>query len=423
MIIRFKVPFKVYIIGPSLHSLNVKSSFKHENYIVNFSFLSKDEPIKVDGAPQIEKYSKDINYLSFEIKADESSIKGKKLLDLVEDKQKQYDLLLFLTKIVNRVLRNIRNYGMVHNIHEIKPRPKETKALFYMWDVEISKRGKEFLPIIAKPKDLREFLKIYSIRKGIPIISIPKKWTDIEEAIKDNLESPPELEFSTNAMGFLRERNNRMALLESVTCLEIRLSQYLNLFLKERKGFTKNQIDKFLSPQFELKARVLSLLDLTLDTESLKGIDKENVLKAINWRNKTVHGTGHIPDGIKEEDIKKAVISTLALAVVLAREGHQISAEPSLKEISENIAEKYKIPTPTIWAFPRHQIFAQAIFLFEEIPNRDNIEEICEDLIIRLGERDKHFNKNRHLFFKFLKLPDKTIAHFKNGKLYFPEQS
>lgn len=423
MIIRFKVPFKVYIIGPSLNSLNVKSSFKHENYIVNFSFLSKDEPIKVDGAPQIEKYSKNIDHLSFEIKADESSIKGKKLLDLFEDKEKRYDLLLFLTKIVNRVLRNIRNYGMVHNIHEIKPKPNETKALLHRWDVEISKNGKEFLPIMEKPKDLTELLIIYRIGRDIPLISIPKQWIDVEEAIKEDLESPPELEFSTNAMGFLRERNNRMALLESVTCLEIILSQYLREFLEKRKGISHNKINNFLSPNLGLTNRISVILDLTLGKKKLNesNIDKKIILEGINCRNTIVHKTGHLPKNINDDRLIKIVINTLALAVVLARERYQIVAEPSLKEISKDIAKKHKIPTPTIQAFPRHQIFAQVIFLFEEIPNRNIIKEICEDLIIRLSERDGHFNRNKHLFFKFSKFPDdKTIARWQSGKLYFP---
>lgn len=159
----FKVPLEFSIIGPSLESLNIPISFKHKGCVVRVSFFGEDEPKFLESLPDNEKYFKKIINLSFEIEADESTKKGEKLLNLVEDKEKHYDLLLFLTKVVNRVLRNIRNFGMVPHIHEIKVKPDDTEAFLYRWSVEISVAGKEPLPLSKKPEDLEDLIEFMAL--------------------------------------------------------------------------------------------------------------------------------------------------------------------------------------------------------------------------------------------------------------------
>lgn len=424
MKIIFKVPLEFSIIGPSPESLNIPISFKHKSCVVRVSFFGKYEPNFLESLPSNEKYSKGITQLSFEIEADESTEKGKELLNQIEDKDKHYDLLLFLTKVVNRVLRNIRNFGIVPHIHEISVEPYGTEALLYRWSVEISIAGKEPLPLSKMPedrKDMIEFLallQVQSRRQEFPVLHI-SNWPEIKEAIQDNLQSPLENELLTNTHEFLRVGNNKMAILESVTCLDIILSQYLEIFLTIRKNLDTKRIGKFLTPQFGLAARIAGLLDLTLSKESLKRVNIESVLQAIKWRNKIVHKYGHLPSGVSNNDLEQAIYDTLNLIYILARERNQITAEPSLIDISEKVAKKYNIPTPTILLpGPKHKINVEIYFLFET-PDKKIFKAICEDFIEIFKNKDPRFNESEHLLVTFIKFPNKTIANWLNNKLVF----
>lgn len=420
----FKVPLEFSIIGPSPESLNIPISFKHKSYVVRVSFFGEDEPKFLESLPDNEKYFKGITQLSFEIEADESTKKGEKLLNLVEDKDKHYDLLLFLSKVVNRVLRNIRNFGIVSDIHEIKVEPDKIESFLHRWSVEISLAGKEPMPLSKMPEDLEDLAKfmalLYVQSRGqeFPVLLI-SSWPEIKEAILDNLQSPLENELLTNTREFLRVGNNKMAILESVTCLDIILSQYLKIFLANRKNLDTKRIGKFINPQLGLTARIAGLLDLTLSKESLKHVNIEGVLQAINWRNDIVHEYGHLPSGVSNNNLKQAIEDTLKLISILVRERNQIIAEPSLIEISENVAKKYNIPAPTI-LLPgaRHKIHVRINF-FLKIPDKKNFKAICEDLIEIFKKRDNHFNESEHLLVTFVQLPNKTLAYWLNNKLNF----
>lgn len=419
MKLSFKLPLevKIYVTGPSSESLNVITSFKHKNNIVRVSFLG-EEPFS-ERLPDNEKYFKKITDLSFQIETDESTKRGRKILDLIEDRENYYDLLLFLVTVVNRVLRNIRNYGICPHIHEIKPKQDETEALLYKWSVKISKEGEEFSPLIEKPEDLIDFLKYYRpIERNINVVSI-SKWPEIEEAVQDDLPFLPERELYINAIEFFRVENNKMALLESINCLEIVLNQYLREFLSKRKKLTKNRRDIFTS-EIGLTGRIAGLLDITLSKENLNHVNINSVLKGIEWRNKIVHRYGHLPRGISNNNLRKVIGDIHELIYRLAWERDQIVAEPSLTEISKNIAKKYNIQTPTIFAIPRpkHKIAVKINFLFE-IPDNKNFKAIYEDLIKMFKKRDPRFDESKHLLLEFMKFPYKTIAHWLNNKLIF----
>ncbi|GAG58886.1 unnamed protein product, partial [marine sediment metagenome] len=229
---------------------------------------------------------------------------------------------------------------------------------------------KEPMPLSKMPEDRKDMIKfiallhVQSREQEFPVLYI-SNWPEIKEAIQDNLQSPLENELLANTHEFLRVGNNKMAILESVTCLDIILSQYLKIFLTNRKNLDTKRIGKFLTTQFGLKARIAGLLDLTLSRESLKYVNIESVLQAIKWRNDIVHKYGNLPSGVSNNDLKQAIEDTLNLIYILVRERDQIIAEPSLIEISENIAKKYNIPTPTI-LLPgaRHKIHVIILFSF-----------------------------------------------------------
>jgi hypothetical protein len=73
-------------------------------------------------------------------------------------------------------------------------------------------------------------------------------WPDIVETLEDKKEPPPELEFLTNAIGHLRERNFRLAVVESIVCLEIVFTQFISNYLSISVKVKKKNLQRFLSP-------------------------------------------------------------------------------------------------------------------------------------------------------------------------------
>ena len=119
-------------------------------------------------------------------------------------------------------------------------------------------------------------------------------WPTIVEAIQDNLESPPEQEFITNALEHLKVRNYRLALIESIICLEIVLTQYLKAFFSINKQIPEKRINNFLNPNLGLNARISVLLNLCLDERDIESVNFTNILRAINRRNHIIHKTGNL---------------------------------------------------------------------------------------------------------------------------------
>lgn len=420
MKVSFKYPLDLYVVGPSRESLDLKTSFLQEpRYSVKLC-LEGQEPLELKEGPPETKFFRRITVLAFEIEctsAELSELERFKLL--VKDNKKRQELLNMLVEVINRALNNIRNFGTVTHIREVYPREDEVEVYLRHWQVKFSENDGEYQDILPMPKGLLSLLLLPSppAARATPELRT-SSWPDIEEAIQDNLKPSPEQEFLTNTIEFLRTGNLRMALLESIICLEIVLTQYLRAFLVIDKKMPPNRInEKFLTPRLELSTRLAGLLDLTLYSDDLKKIDIQKVLEAVKWRNHIVHRTGNFPPQLKENDLRERISSVITLTLLLAERRDQIQAQPELQEISKKISQDNDIPLPTIWLIRKHIIYVEIQFFSSPIPNKSVLEKVIHDLSEELKNRDQKFEPDNHLYVRFVQFPKKTIARWRRGTL------
>src|SRR4029450_5705664 len=119
--------------------------------------------------------------------------------------------------------------------------------------------------------------------------------------LQDDLPVPPEQEFTTNVLEHLKANNLRLAVLEAIIGLEIVLTRYLRAFLRAYQGTPEDRINKFLSPDFGLTARLSGVLDLTLNETDRREFDLTKVMTVVSWRNKVTHGEGRLPTAPRDE--------------------------------------------------------------------------------------------------------------------------
>src|SRR3990172_8497445 len=314
MKLKLKIPLHLYLSGPTEQSLEVETSFEHVGVKVNLRLIGENPLILPEG-PDDSKVFCHLKGAEFEL--EDTEPQRSKLSKVVTTEPDYVSILKFLLPIVNRVLRSIRNWGVVAFVAELNPRDDDAKKYIQRWDVQSSEDGENWQAVVKPETGLLSVLLSSFLNDERTGNLHVRNWSEIEEAIQDNLETPPEQEFLVNSIEHLNLRNFRLALIEAVTCLEIVLTQFLRVYLSINKKLSKNRIDKFLTPQFSLALRVSGLLDLILDPSDLKEINIDNVRTAISWRNKVVHEIGHLPQGIPEEKLRKKILDVLTLATLL----------------------------------------------------------------------------------------------------------
>jgi len=423
MKIRYKYNFNSYINGPSAESLNLATSYQNDDLIVTAKFDSNN-PIEMEDADPQTKWFLRTKYLVVEIglvKTDSGSRGGFK--SLVGNPDKRKDLMDLLVDNLNRIMRSIRNYGVVPYIQEIKKNLAEPEVYIRELQPEYSEDDLEY-KAISEPIGLGAILSGYKgiTREETPTFDV-SSWPAIEEAIQDNLEPTPEQEFFTNAIEFLRIGNIRMALLESIIGLEIVLTQYLKIYYQNRKRFPIKRIkDKILTPQFGLTAKVAGLLVLTLSDKDLKMFDTQKILSAIRWRNDVVHDTGHIPQGVDELTLRDCISDVLTLSKILAINRDQLHQEPALSKIAQKVAESNKSPIPSIRRIYGHYFHVEISYFAIDPPDIGSFNKIASDLSSELVVLDTRFISNKHLYVRFIRLFSKTIAYWRKGKLEIIEE-
>lgn len=422
MKICFKVPFNSWLNGPSAESLNLHTFFEEKVYLVKVNIEGNDPLVLEKGSPETKHFCK-TTFITFEVTLkDEASEHLEEFKLLITEEANRLKLFSLLVNIVNRMLRSIRNFGIVAHLQEIRPRNDDLEPFFRKWDVKYSDNGTDFHFYYPQTVGLLEFGRIYSsVDEDTPSMNV-SDWPDIEEAIQDHLDPAPEQEFFTNAIEFLRTRNFRMSLLESVICLEIVLTQYLKAFLSVRKEISNSRINKFLTPQLGLSSRLSGLLDLTLRIDDLKKFNIQKILQAVGWRNYIIHKTGNLPVHLKEEALSEGISSVIGLSMLLAQRRDQILAEPELQIIAKKVSENNKTPLPTIWAMRKHNILIEVQFYFDQLPESDVLAKVSNDLSVELKARDHRFDADKHLYVRFMQFPKKIIARWRHGALEIIEE-
>lgn len=424
MKIYFKKPFKCYLTTPKNEVPHLQATFEESGYSICISLSTQDDKVlELQNVPPEDKYfviTSNIDFILTPISHDESD---RFSYEAMSDKNLRKDLLKLIVRIINKSLQAIRNFGIMPHVQMFNPDISYTD--YYLSSLNVKLLDDEGEHYISQSKNL---LGEIWARRALPSTSETPpasdlhvfRWPDIEEALQDQSEPPPEKEFFTNAVEFLRIRNFRMALLEAVICLEIVLTQYLQYlktYLSIRKTVPNSRIKKFLSPQMGLSIRLSGLLDLTLTKDDLKDIDLNKVIHVVEWRNSIVHRTGRLPKYLTEEELRNGISNVLTLALLLAQSRDRIQAEPVLQDIAKKISELHKIPVPNVFDIGRHLILVEIQFFFATLPDNEILEEVSKDLGEHLKIRDSRFIPDKHLFIRFLKFPKVTVARWRKGSL------
>ena len=409
----FYIPYRSF---PSEKSLDLKVNFKEKGYLIS---VDVEATIYSDSPPP--EYRGEYLIKGFSFTVEEKPNKKGTLSELAENPNKYPELLSLLASFINVVLNKIRNFGMIPYINEIDYKKYDAKSYFEQWKVEIFTPDIGWRKIIAISETFKEYFflfwpQFFEESKSFPLLIEADKWEDIKFAIQAKRKPTPEQEFMVNAIELMRLSNWRSALLESITCLEIVLSQFLREYFKYNK-VPPNRISQFFKPPgIGLTARISVLLNLTLSPGDLSIINIDEILKAIEWRNTILHRTGHLPEE-NPEKVKKKIWNVLELADILSLRRDQIKESPEMKKISEEIAKEYNIPVPKIWLFKNHNILMEFVFFsIDCFPKFSILKELIKSISDHLLNRDRLFDANKHLYINFIKFPREIVERWHQGK-------
>jgi hypothetical protein len=422
--IRLNVPLNLFLNSNDPNLLDPSLRFFQENREISVT-LKGGEPLLLYAGD--EPHYRAISQCQMEIRDPDDGLRGPL------DSGSYQGLVGALMPIVNRTLAAIRNFGWVTTAREYKPEQKP-EALLRTWDARFRTEG-QWRAIAPKPeKDPLDLFGFSALEENIERGSLSvNQWKDIEQALVEDLKPKPEQEFLTNSLQHLREENFRLALIEATVCLEIVLSQAIQLHLEVKRSFSKNRIEAVLN-NVGLTSRVGLLVDSIFGRNERSGLRLDKVLQAINWRNKIIHHTGHIPSSVPADEVRECIYAMLTLSLRLGEKREKLLVEPELEELSRNIASQFDCPMPEIDALRYHKVAVSFTFYGsgilrpilapptpeKKIPDRAGLEQIVNELGSRLKRRDKRFDPTKHLSVVFKRGFDTVFASFENGKWTYP---
>src|SRR3990170_6110646 len=423
MKLKLKIPLYFYLSGPTEQSLEVETSFEHDDVKVNLRFVGEN-PLTFPKGSDDSKVFSHVKYAEFVL--EDTDPQQSRLAKIVTTEPDYVQILKYLLPIVNRVLCSIRNWGLVAFVTELNPRDDDAKKYIQRWDVQSSEDGENWQAVVKPETGLLGALLSGFLNDERAGNLHVRNWSEIEEAIQDNLETPPEQEFLVNSIEHLNLGNFRLALIEAIICLEIVLTQFLRVYLSINKNLSPNRIDDFLTHQFGLTPRVSGLLDLVLDPDDLKKVNIDSVRTAIRWRNKVIHETGRLPQGVSENELRSKIVDVLILADLLGMKRDQIESSPELQQIGNQLSQKFGLPEPTILRLRRHRILINFEFLLPtEIPSDLGavLESVAKEASFIFATKDSRFNATEHLHIRFLVFFQGMKARWRNGTVEVVESS
>jgi hypothetical protein len=411
MLLQFRLPLSIYLIGDTEAGLALSTSFDFRNLTATVTI----RPTEILRMPEGAEAGYFSQAEGIGIVLQEPS--GVTFLSTLVGADTFEDLVALLTKIANRALLSIRNFGTVPHLREVRVEGRETDALLDRWKIEVSDDGNAWRSL--RPNVDRGFLGLAALLatteepfRELRITS----WPDIAEAMADGLEPQPEQEFFTNCVEHLRERSFRLALIEAIICLEIVLSQFLRVYFKIEKGMSKSRIERVLQPSFGLSGRIAGLLTLTAERHTLEMVDVDAVLAAVEWRNTIIHKTGRLPQGVDEATLRNHISAVLVLAVQLGRKRDELLAEPDLKRTAEELAQDLVAPAPTLRRVMGHVVWAEYFFKGGP-PSEGDMIRIARATGERLRAGDVRFEMTEHLYVRFVGFPWHATWSWSKGQL------
>lgn len=340
MYLKLKIPFNIYVLGINKEDLSLEVSYKqNKKYLCKLKILGDISENIID----IESTNYYIMFGElFEITIDEIN-NSRHLENLIILKDKN-EISKLLQKVVNRFIKAIRNYGEIFNLHE-KGINEKFEEILLEWDVMYSydnanwtllwehfnrsdanknnqNEGGEII------KHLRLFKAIYGkeqYKKPVnePLVLLVDKWLEVKTALENDFKLDVENEFIVNATEYIRTKNFRLAIIESIISLEIALNRYLKLYFKQYNTIVNREMEKDLDLNVDLYHRVALLIPVTLSQITLKDLNISSILKTIGWRNNIVHGEGNKIKEIDDAEIENNIKEVLTLTRFLKKRSKQ----------------------------------------------------------------------------------------------------
>lgn len=416
MFLRYRIPFGAFLLGSSADSLKLPGYvFRDGGLVCDFS-LETDDPLILEQADTAERHFCRANALQLVLIQDD----GTTLIEDLSQPVRHGDLVEVLSRIANRILRAIRNFGYVVYVQELRPDPSRAPLYLRDWKVETSPTGEEPWTTLAEDNTtgglFRSFLSSRSAQAERSGELHVDQWRTIAEAIETDQRPGPEHEFLTNALEYLRVENHRLAIVEAVICLEIVLTQFLRSYLKTKKGFSKEQLEDFVNPRLDLAARLAGPLHLIFDAADLSRFNIRRIRNVAKWRNKIVHDTGRTPEGIPTEEMDASIRDVLLLARFVAWKRDQVDVDPTLEKIAGALAAEFDVPSPTIALLPARRYTADFMFFpGHPVPTQERMQAVVERLIRLLSEIDWRLLPTSDLTVAFRQIPYGTHVRWRDG--------
>jgi len=421
--IEFKYPFNCRLKGSSAEELDFEVKFSEGEFDVQ-AVMETEAPVEIKtGALKGLYFCETKNLLVYLKSADFLKAFGPDTVDLTNNDNFKKTIYQINMKILNRVLRNLRVYGISPHVREQPPSTQEAEAFLCSWNTRLRIGSGEWLPLAYTEEATLTALQVRNVGIGwgygpktVEVSTYFKR--DIIEAIEDNLQPPPEQEFWVNALEFLREQNYRMAVVEAVIGLEIVLVQYISLFLEKKKRVSKKKTEDFF-----VKAGLSHLFNVVLrliaPENDLAGVNLDMVSKTIGWRNKVAH-KGKLPEDIPEHELRQGIASVVEVNQILRLKIHQIESEPMFQTITEKVKQKCG-STSVCWIFPitRRKIYMDLSVL--DSPSwftKQKLEEIIKFTIELIRAKISRFDPQEDLYAKvhhFSRL--QPVAIYAKGEL------
>lgn len=405
--LRLKLPCPVYLRSKDPARLDPSFSLQIDRLMISAT-LEGGIPLRTETGN--EPHFRSVDHCVLLIEDQLETLKGRA-------EARQYDAVAkVLLPIVNRFARGIRNFGWVTTIEEYSS-DEDAAALLRDWNAEFSENGLDWNNVVRPATGFRavNFFGNTSpplVRKSssLSIDRIP----DIEEAIRENAHPKPEQEFVTNALEHLQTGNLRIALLEATVSIELVVDQFIRAYLGVKRGFSANNIQRFITSKLDLAERVGLILPLILDEHEVRAAKIGEVLRGITLRNKVVHAEGRIPASTPRADVQASIYAMLDLALILGDRRDTLQTEPIFRQISKEVSEQFSLPAPTLRRGRGHVVIVRFYFpapntypslpavlppgyapQSSTTPTKETMEAAITMLALSLQPRDPHFIGNK----------------------------
>lgn len=325
MILEWTLPIEMAIVADNYCEIRRAMQLKVNGMEWRIEFtLEPFRYVKLEN----EFYIAELSGIRFTLEENSASSNHK-----IESLNKNEDKLLKkIVQLTNKVIKCFRVYGSIENLHEIIIFEDKKNFILESLNPKFSNEGENWTYAIASKRINNEdkLAAIYSITKKTEVFNkfitasynsglyiVKNNWERVMTAIIEQKIPAAELELAVNAREHWHSKNLRLAVLESVIGLEIVMSSFMRAYLTHRKKLPKSQVDEFLTPEFSLYSRLSGLLNMSINKKDLEEIDIDLIKKVVKWRNKIVHVTGDLPDGIQEGQILKGINAVINLLFLL----------------------------------------------------------------------------------------------------------